>query len=60
MALNEFVLHILQGRLIELELPLEGAIRHALALTEERDDLIQNGIKVHARLSLPVAVRVCS
>jgi hypothetical protein len=30
----------------------------SLALTEQCDDLIQNGIKVHARLSLPVAVRV--
>jgi hypothetical protein len=29
-------------------LALQGAIRDALALTEERDDLIQNGIKVHA------------
>ena len=42
---------------VELKVRLEGPIRDALALTEERDDLIQDGIKVHARLSLPVAVR---
>jgi hypothetical protein len=36
--------------------PLEGTIRDALALPEERDDLIQDGIKVHARLPLVVAV----
>jgi hypothetical protein len=39
-------------------LALQGTIRDALALPEERDDLIQDGIKVHARLPLPVAVRV--
>jgi hypothetical protein len=32
LALDEFVLHILQGRLIELELPLEGAVRQAAPL----------------------------
>jgi hypothetical protein len=29
-------------------LALEGTIRDTLAMSEERDDLIQDGIKVHA------------
>jgi hypothetical protein len=32
LALNEFVLHIVQGRVIELQLPLEGPIRQTAPL----------------------------
>src|SRR6266446_8665782 len=47
LALDEFVLHILQGRLVELELSLEGAIGQATSLAQEGDHLIQDGYKVH-------------
>jgi len=57
MGVEEFSGKIRQGIIIQRELALEGTIRNALALLEEHDDLIQDGIKVHARLSLPVAVR---
>jgi hypothetical protein len=56
LALNQFDRQVLQHRVVELKVPLEGTIRDALALPEERDDLIQDGIKVHARLPLVVAV----
>jgi hypothetical protein len=47
MRVEEFVLEILEGGIIELKLPLECPVRHTLALTEEVDDLIEEGIKVH-------------
>jgi hypothetical protein len=56
---QEFVLQIVQGLLIQLKLALECPIRHPLTLAQEIDDLIEEGIKVHAQLPLPVAVRVC-
>ena len=58
MGVEEFSREIRQRLLVQRELALEGTIRDALALPEERDDLIQDGIKVHARRPLPVAVRV--
>jgi len=58
MGVEEFGGEIRHGLIVQRELALQGAIRDALALLEERDDLIQNGIKVHARPSLPAAVRV--
>jgi hypothetical protein len=48
MGVEEFGGEIRQGVIIQRELALQGAIRDALALPEECDDLIQNGIKVHA------------
>ena len=44
---------IVQGVIIQLKLPLEGAIRQAAPLAQERDHLIQDRDKVHPRL-LPV------
>jgi hypothetical protein len=40
LALNQLDRQVLQHGVVELKLPFEGAIRDALALTEERDDLI--------------------
>jgi hypothetical protein len=60
MSVEEFGGEIRQRVLVQRELALEGPIRDALALPEERDDLIQNGIKVHARLSLPGVVPTCA
>ena len=48
MGVEEFGGEIRQGVIVQRELALQGAIRDALALTDERDDLIQSGIKVHA------------
>jgi hypothetical protein len=48
MGVEEFGGEIRQGVIVQRELALQGAIRDALALPEECDDLIQNGIKVHA------------
>jgi hypothetical protein len=53
LALDEFVLHILQGRLVELELPLEGAVRQAPPLVQQGDHLIHHRHKVHPVSSLP-------
>ncbi len=52
LALDEFVLEILQGRVIELELPLEGAIGQAAPLAQEGDHLIHHRDKVHPVSSL--------
>jgi len=52
MGVEEFVLEILEGGIIELKLPLECPVRHTLALTEQVDDLIEEGIKVHLVASL--------
>jgi hypothetical protein len=52
LALDEFVLHIFEGRVVELELPLEGAVSQAPSLAQERDHLIQDRDKVHRTSSL--------
>jgi hypothetical protein len=48
---DELDLQIVQERVIHLELPLERAIRDALALAEESHHLIEDGIKIHCRPS---------
>jgi hypothetical protein len=53
LALDEFVLHILQGRVIELELPFEGAVGHPAPLAQQGDDLIHHRDKIHPVSSLP-------
>jgi hypothetical protein len=58
MGIEEFGGEIRERVIVQHKLALEGTIRDALALPEKRDDLIQDGIKVHARLPLPVAMRV--
>jgi hypothetical protein len=53
MRVEEFVFEILEGGIIELKLPLECPVRHTLPLTEEVDDVIEDGIKVHLGPSCP-------
>jgi hypothetical protein len=60
MSVEEFGGEICERVIVQRELALEGTIRHALALPEERDDLIQDGIKGHARPLLPVVVPACA
>ena len=52
MGVEEFGGEIRERVIVQRKLALEGTIRDALALPEERDNLIQDGIKVHARPSL--------
>jgi hypothetical protein len=59
LALNKFHLQILQRRVIELELPLKGAIGQAAPLAQERDHLIHDRHKVHRFPSLPGALLGC-
>jgi hypothetical protein len=60
LALDEFVLHILQGRLVELELPLEGAVGHPAPLAQQRDHLIHDRDKIHRVSSRSVVMPVCA
>jgi hypothetical protein len=59
LARDEFVLHILQGRVVELELPLEGAVGHPAPLAQQGDHLVYHRDKVHPLSSLPGAGPVC-
>jgi hypothetical protein len=52
LAVDEFLLERLQGLVIEVKLRLEGPVRHTLALTEEVDNMIKEGVKVHLVASL--------
>ena len=49
-GIEEFIFEIVQGLVIELELPLEGAIGHTAPLAQQGDYLIQDRDKVHPRL----------
>ena len=57
-ASDEFILEVLQGLVVELELPLERAIGHAPPLAQQGDDLIHHRDKVHPVSSLPCALPV--
>src|SRR5262249_38384679 len=52
LALDEFVLQIVQGRVIELELALEGAVGQAAAPLQHGNRLVENLLKGHRRSSL--------
>jgi hypothetical protein len=56
LALDEFILQILQGRVVELELPLQGAVGHPAPLAQEGDHVIYHRDKVHPVSSLPDAL----
>ena len=60
MRVEEFVLEILEGGIIELKLPLQRSICHTLALAQEVNHVIKEGIKVHlvSSLGLPSQTRV--
>src|SRR2546425_12655975 len=47
MRIEEFGLEILQGVIVQRELALEGAIRDALALTQDSDGLVEHRVEVH-------------
>ena len=47
LALDEFVLQIVQGRVVELKLPLEGAVGQASATLEHGDRLVEDLLKGH-------------
>jgi hypothetical protein len=49
LGLDEFGLEVLDIRLIQGKLPLEGTIRHAPLALEQSDYLGQHIVKVHAR-----------
>jgi hypothetical protein len=59
LALDEFVLHILEGRVVELELPLEGAVGHPAPLAQQADHLIHDRDKVHPSPPCLVCYRCC-
>jgi hypothetical protein len=52
LALDEFVLQIFQGRVVELELPLEGAVGQAPAALEHGNRLVEDLLKGHRPPSL--------
>ena len=47
LRVQEFILEGRQGRVVELELPLEGAIGQASATLEHRDRLVEDLLKSH-------------
>jgi hypothetical protein len=52
LALDEFVLQIFQGGVIELELSLEGAVGQASAPLEHGDRVVEDLLKGHRHSSL--------
>jgi hypothetical protein len=45
--LKDFQLQVVKEGVIEVELALERPVRDAASLAEQRQDLIQHGVKVH-------------
>jgi hypothetical protein len=60
MGIQEFLGEIVQRVVIQLKLPLEGPIRHAAPLAQERDHLIHDRDKVHPGPFLPGALEACA
>ena len=52
LALNKFVLQIFQGRVVELELPLKGAVGQASTPLEHGDGVVEDLLKGHRHPSL--------
>jgi hypothetical protein len=52
LAVDELVLEVVQGGIVQLKLPLEGAIGEAAPLAQEDNRLIHHGDKVHSVSSL--------
>src|SRR6185295_20220778 len=57
MRVEEFVLEIAEGRLVQVKLPLQRPIRNALPLAQEGNGLIEEDITVHAVRSVPSPMR---
>ena len=55
LGLDEFVLEIIEGVIVQLELPLERAIGHPAATLEHGQGLVENLLKGHGRPSTPLA-----
>jgi hypothetical protein len=51
LAVDQLVLQICQGRVIELELPLEGAVGQASAPLEQGHRLVEDLLKGHRQPS---------
>ena len=60
LAVNEFVLEVVERRVIELELALEGAVGQATPLAQEGHRLIHHRDKVHLATSLLGAEPPCT
>src|SRR5262249_17750397 len=52
LALDDFNLQVFQGFIIELELPLERAVRHSTTSLEHGHRLVENLLKGHRQPSL--------
>jgi hypothetical protein len=55
MGKEEFFLQVFQRRVIEVELPFERAVGDALTASEQVNDLVEHGIKVHRCLPSTLA-----
>src|SRR5215468_1823769 len=60
LTVDELVFERLKMLLIQLELELEGAIRQAATLAQQRDHLIHHRDKVHSVSSLSAAESPCT
>jgi hypothetical protein len=58
MGKKEFFLQVFQRRIIEVKLSFERAIGNALTASEQVNNLVEQGIKVHRALLL-LRVRAC-
>jgi hypothetical protein len=47
LRVEEFVLKIIEGLLIQVKLALERPIRHTLAQAQELDNVIEECVKIH-------------
>jgi replicative DNA helicase len=56
LALDEFVLQIFQGRVVELELALQGAVGQASAPLEHGNRVVENLLEGHRRPSTALAL----
>jgi hypothetical protein len=50
LRVEEFVLKIIEGHLIQVKLALERPIRHTLVLAQEIDNAIEECVEVHISL----------
>jgi hypothetical protein len=55
-GIEEFILQIIKGLFIELELPFEGAIGHTASALEHRNRLFQHLLEGHGRPSTAAAL----
>jgi hypothetical protein len=51
LRVEEFVLEVIEGLLIQVKLALERPIRHTLTLAQEIDNVIEESVEVHSIFS---------